>query len=402
MDNPYQFFAVQIAYICPKCRLTSKIRNFTDSHTCPHCNTQQVLSWDKESLLLAYLYQAVSDALDKENTVKSALDRVELEVVKAGYVPCIECTKPLYLPDNAKENIKCNYCGTQNTAEAVSIPFFKFAFHTTKTWNKEKSISPKCSSCGANLSVKNKSRIQQCSFCNTQNILADEVWHSFNPQLNLQPFYITTESVDYAIEKIKNTDNEQILMHYAQHFYYKVRIAVAKNPHLTAQVARILAQDKNYYVLETLKKHPNFHLWFEIKVFRDEKEAKQFAIDFPYETNPELTLNEMLTLAKQKMPKRLTALCYNPAITPQVMKQILKQDISEAVIALSKRLDLTAEIITLIAKTNEPDAHVWIADNPALSEIQMEKFALSKNKYILSALLKNPALPENIKSQIKS
>jgi uncharacterized CHY-type Zn-finger protein len=402
MDSPYQFFAIQIAFICPECRLTSKIRNFTDSHTCPHCNAVQPLFWNKDNVLLMYLYQCISDSLDKENTVKTALDRISLEVEKTQCIPCIECTQPLDLFQSSENNTKCNFCNTQNIIEKVSIPFFEFAFHTTKTWNKDKSISPKCNSCGASLTVKNKSKVQECSFCNTQNILSDEIWHSFNPQLNLQPFYIAIENINSIIEKINQSSNEKFLMEYAQHFYYKIRISVAKNPNITVSVARILAQDKNYYVLETLKKHPSFNLWFEVKVFRDEKEAKQFAIDFPYETNPDLTLNEMLNLAKQKMPKRLTALCYNPAITPQVMKQIIKQNFTEAWIALSKRLDLSADIVLLLAKTDEEEVHYNIADNPALPEIQMEKFAMSKNKSIISALLKNPALPDYLKNQIKN
>ena len=38
-----------------------------------------------------------------------------------------------------------------------------------------------CLSCGAGLKVDGKSRTVDCSYCNTENFLPEELWRRFNP-----------------------------------------------------------------------------------------------------------------------------------------------------------------------------------------------------------------------------
>ncbi|MDW8348222.1 MAG: hypothetical protein RML94_14770 [Bacteroidia bacterium] len=389
-----------MVFICPRCKLTSKVRHLADTHTCPHCNYTLTLSWKEGSTNLNSLHEAICICLERNSIAKSELDFIQLQVQPVNDATCINCSHPLNITEKSLSKVTCRYCQTHNFLEHLSIPYLSLALHTTKTWTKDKNVAVKCVACGANLTLKNKSRVQTCPFCNTENLLPDEAWHAINPELNLQPFYIGIENINLSIEKVQNTTDQDVLVYYAEHFYYKVRVAVAKNEHITENVARLLAQDKNYYVHQALKEHPKFDQWFETKLFKDEEEAREFALNFPHETNPNLTHNEMMNLAKQKMPRRLTALCYNPSITPEVMKQILRQDIYEATLALSKRLDLTQEIVILLARKDYSSVNYNIADNPLLPEIYMQKFALSSDPEIIEKLLENPALTDTVRQML--
>lgn len=402
--NEYEVFAVTIVADCPDCSLAVPIQNMENRSNCPHCKKSFVCDWTKRGRFETALINQLERAIETKKVISTdTVLSVSVEVMNE--LPCENCKMPLTIAESTTGFLTCNHCKAQNNikqAEPINgIDFIVNGFNPDINPLSVADYSVSCISCGGDVPIKNLGRTQVCSFCQRETIVPDELWQKIHPEGFVKPFYLALHNLASTEVDAKKTTDETRLAVLANHFYYKVRVGVAENPSLTQNIARELMADSNGIVVNTLKKHPKFGNWFEVNLFSDKKEAKEYSMSFPHETNPNLTEAEMMELARQRMPKRLIALVYNPAITPEVMKQIIKQKIETAAIALAKRLDLDSDILKLLVNCNYPVVNRILASNNSLQLSSIMLLSVSNDKTILNGLLKNSNVPQDIKLKVE-
>lgn len=400
----FHYLAVTIVADCPKCNLAVPIQTMEKTVSCPHCKTSILCDWeDKGRFRTQFLTQLDLALTHKKSASSDTVLNIGIETV--DHTTCLYCESKLETPNTDVSMVVCTSCKAQSAVLKTPISGLDYALNVRNPKLDALNVGLQripCTSCGASLPLQNQQRTQKCSFCQNDNVIPDAIWHKIRPELVVKPFFVAFTNINQKVEEAQSTKDVAVLKELSQHFHVKVRVAVAQNDAINEEIGRLLMKDTNGSVLSAIKKHPKFSLWFEVKVFSDEKEAKQYMIDFPQETNPNLSEAEMLELAKQKMPRRLMALVYNSAITPAVMKQIIRQQIEDVWVVLAKRLDLDEDVLKLLVNCNHQTVNALIADNPLLPTLCINRLSTSSSVEVLKKLLKNTSLPEDIKVKVNN
>ncbi len=399
----FDFFAVTIVVDCPDCNLALPLQNLNAANNCPHCKKTFACDWNKGGRFETALTDQLERAVDYGKALST--DTVlSVTVIKKDVLPCELCESPLVFKPDSMEKLSCSVCKGISLFKSAQplhgVDYIVSGFNGDQLSKEHFSVS--CISCGADIGVKGDSRSVTCDFCSRDTVISDAIWQKLHPELFIKPFYFALSNIDVVQKEAQKTGDAERIGVLALHFYPGVRKSVAQNPSLSENVARQLMKDKNGDVVNALRKHPEFKKWFSVKqIFADKDEAKTMTLEFPNETNPNLSEAEMMTLAKQRMPKRLIALAYNPSITNVVMKQIIRHDIDSVSLALAKRLDLDADILKLLVNTDDMYVQIVVASNSAMAVQSMQRLAGSNNPQVLAELLKNKNLPEDIRRKTK-
>ena len=401
----YNIFAVTIVVDCPACKLAVSIQNMEGSKTCPHCKTTFECDWKKKGRFESALIDQIERSIitKKANATDTVL-AVSVEMLDE--LPCEACHEPLKLAHLETGILICEKCHNPNyvkeSDQITGIHFIANGYYPEDRMSTAQEFSISCISCGGTVPINGNSRVVTCGFCSRETMVPDAIWQKIHPDAVTKPFYLLVAELEGLVKEAKSTTDVSLITSLADHFYSGVRIGLAENASLPEGVARLLLKDRNGEVVNKLRKNHSFKKWFGLQdIFADKKEAKEYTLEFPQETNPDLTEAEMMEFARQRMPKRLVALVYNPSITDEVIKQIISQKIEPAWVALAKRLDLDTEILRLLINCNHREVNQILADHPALGLQSIQRLSVSNDVQVLEKLMMNTNLPGDIRLKVK-
>jgi ribosomal protein L33 len=401
----YDFFAVTIVVDCPNCKLAVSVQNMEVNKICPHCNKPFECDWKKNGRFVTALVDQLERAVEikKSGSTDTVLS---VSVEMQSELPCETCHAPLQLSDGDIGIVSCTACNGPNylkkTEQISGIDFIANGYYPDEKGSSQADFSISCISCGASVPIKGNNRTVTCGFCSRDTMISDAIWQKIHPELLIKPFYLVIKDLEGLAKTAMSTTDIQLMGFLADHFYSGIRISLAQNSFLPESIARLLMKDRNGAVANRLRKNSSFKNWFKVEdIFADKKEAHEYELEFPVETNPDLTEVEMMEFARQRMPRRLVALVYNPSITNEVMKQIIRQKIGPALVALAKRLDLEPEILRLLVNCDEGEVNKMVAHNHSLPLQSVQRLSISNDIDVLEGLMLNTNIPADIKLKVK-
>ena len=245
----YTGYAFQAKFTCPSCGNTVFVNNIQDHVICQNCKTRKELNtkWWKSNLFGSKLLKEAAEL--EENTATTSTtwggDNLNLSVAYGNNYPrCKECSADL-LDDEywtikeletaaEKNSINCKKCNksfairkpddfVSSLFEHPIIAIYNEQIDNKNNDTKSKVISLQCNNCGANLKIQENQRTAICEYCETENILPDNLYkpivstqQTFGVLLKHKhkPFQdeITKNNIDniyWALVKIRDEKEEE-------------------------------------------------------------------------------------------------------------------------------------------------------------------------------------------------
>ncbi len=200
---------LEITTRCKTCGDAVALNAAVNKVWCPKCNGQVAIS----SKLWTLLFNEVAETA--KNIHLGEARRISVNDNKTGTVRlvmrknsafCPECKEIIssILADNNK--IVCKNCNTsltvRNKSDGISSKQLAYFFSEDKYQleeakqksNIQKTEEIDCNNCGGSLDVDGSARLVDCPYCQSKNMLSDQVWHRLHPSAKVRIWNIGLKS----------------------------------------------------------------------------------------------------------------------------------------------------------------------------------------------------------------
>lgn len=202
MTTSKDLLGIELLVQCSSCGATVPITRPVQQDQCSHCLGQTEVD---EAAWGAVLRNLRNDfgRLGRGVLDQGKLDRPGRDVEwerGPDRPPCDRCGKPMQ-PAPGGQSIGCNACRHSRpvqsapawlrAAEPAVVGFVADADDEPAT--EQRTLGLSCTQCGSSLSTDGSARTVPCPYCNTTNILPDDVWRALHPPKRRKRFWLLVD-----------------------------------------------------------------------------------------------------------------------------------------------------------------------------------------------------------------
>ncbi len=204
---------LEITTKCMNCGDTIAINAAVNKIWCSHCKGHTTFSNELWSLLLGEI-MSMSNEMHFGEAGRTSIEDESSGTVRITFKitnpVCYNCKQNISYNDNVNDKITCSNCGTAILKRPVpqalinkNVNFFldEDSYQIEEENENSYIVKPvdlSCTHCGAPLKADGKDRLISCTFCNTEIMLPDTIWHRLHPSEHIRQWYFV-----YAGDKDK-------------------------------------------------------------------------------------------------------------------------------------------------------------------------------------------------------